>query len=74
MSYSSGAPGGFNVNKTQINERLQLLKSTFKYKNSSEQEMNEVKSFDNSDQNQYVKYGITGQKANSEYNARGLTS
>ena len=33
MSQSSGAPGGFGVNKAQINERLQLLKSTFKYKN-----------------------------------------
>ena len=32
MSQSSGAPGGFGVNKAQINERLQLLKSTFKYK------------------------------------------
>ena len=60
MSQSSGAPGGFNVNKNQINERLQLLKSTFKYKQTSEQEMNEVKSFDNSDQNTFVmKYGVT---------------
>jgi len=51
MSQSSGAPGGFNVNKDQINERLQLLKSTFKYKNPSEAEMQsnqeEIKSFDN---------------------------
>ena len=38
MSQSSGAPGGFGVNKAQINERLQLLKSTFKYKNQSEVE------------------------------------
>ena len=38
MSQSSGAPGGFGVNKAQINERLQLLKSTFKYKNQSENE------------------------------------
>ena len=38
MSQSSGAPGGFGVNKAQINERLQLLKSTFKYKNQSEAE------------------------------------
>jgi hypothetical protein len=45
MSQSSGAPGGFNVNKTMINERLQLLKSTFKYKNTSEHDP-EVNSFD----------------------------
>lgn len=36
MSQSSGAPEGFNLDKTQINKRLQLLKSTFKYKNASE--------------------------------------
>jgi hypothetical protein len=39
MSQSSGAPGGFHVDKSQINERLQLLKSTFKYKNPSDAEM-----------------------------------
>ncbi len=34
LSQSSGAPGGFGVHKNEINERLQLLKSTFKYKNT----------------------------------------
>jgi hypothetical protein len=46
MSQSSGAPGGFNVNKTMINERLQLLKSTFKYKNTPSEADPEVNSFD----------------------------
>ena len=32
MSQSSGAPGGFGHNKAAIHERLQLLKSTSKYK------------------------------------------
>lgn len=37
--------------------------------------MNEVKSFDNAEPNTYaMKYGVSAQKANSEYNARGLTS
>lgn len=73
MSQSSGAPGGFGVNKSQINERLQLLKSTFKFKNSSDNQDNrsdieEAKSFDNS-----IRYKGEQQKANSEYNLRGFS-
>ena len=77
MSQSSGAPGGFHVDKSQINERLQLLKSTFKYKNPSETEMQsnleEMKSFDNIDSHNKYR-GDQGGKASSEYNARGLAS
>ena len=77
MSQSSGAPGGFHVDKSQINERLQLLKSTFKYKNPSETEMQsnleEMKSFDNIDSHNKYR-GDKGGKASSEYNARGLAS
>ena len=73
MSQSSGAPGGFNVNKAQINERLQLLKSTFKYKNQSEHDtasnIGDNRTFDNTERR--LKYdATTGKKANSEYNMR----
>ena len=77
MSQSSGAPGGFGVNKAQINERLQLLKSTFKYKNQSEHEyhsnLGDARTFDNTDRR--LKYDVVGapKKANSEYNARDNT-
>ena len=80
MSQSSGAPGGFGVNKSQINERLQLLKSTFKYKNQSEaqemqsQNIEEIKSLDNSVMQTKYKNQQLFPKANSEYNARGLSS
>lgn len=68
MSQSSGAPGGFNIDKTQINKRLQLLKSTFKYKNTSEMDANEeIKTFDNSDR---IKYDVSNTKAESEHNTR----
>lgn len=68
MSQSSGAPGGFNIDKTQINKRLQLLKSTFKYKNNSDLNHNEeAKTFDNSDQ---IKYEVSNTKAESEHNIR----
>lgn len=73
MSQSSGAPGGFGVPKAAINERLQLLKSTFKYKNQSEHEtqsnLGDARTFDNTDRR--LKYDSnTAKKANSEYNAR----
>ena len=74
MSQSSGAPGGFGVNKAAINERLQLLKSTFKYKNQSEHEtqsnLGDARTFDNTDRRLKYDAGTTGKKANSEYNAR----
>lgn len=74
MSQSSGAPGGFGVNKAAINERLQLLKSTFKYKNQSEHEtqsnLGDARTFDNTDRRLKYDAGNTGKKANSEYNAR----
>lgn len=69
MSQSSGAPEGFNLDKTQINKRLQLLKSTFKYKNASEIDQNEeIKTFDNSERIKYEPYQMT--KAESEHNSR----
>jgi hypothetical protein len=76
MSQSSGAPGGFNMDKTEINERLQLLKSTFKYKNASEFDREEVETYDNSNPNMRPQRGLQPQgglqptKANSEYAAR----
>jgi hypothetical protein len=74
MSQSSGAPGGFGVPKAAINERLQLLKSTFKYKNQSEHEtqsnLGDARTFDNTDRRLKYDSGNTGKKANSEYNAR----
>ena len=74
MSQSSGAPGGFGVNKAAINERLQLLKSTFKYKNQSEHEtqsnLGDARTFDNTDRRLKYDAAATAKKANSEYNAR----
>lgn len=74
MSQSSGAPGGFGVNKAVINERLQLLKSTIKYKNPSEHEaqsnLGDAGTFDNTDRRLKYDAANTGKKANSEYNAR----
>lgn len=66
MSQSSGAPGGFNINKTQINKQLQLLKSTFKYKNTSEFNQNE-QTFEHSER---IKYEVPVAKAESEHNVR----
>ena len=81
MSQSSGAPGGFGVNKAQINERLQLLKSTFKYKNQSEHETRsqigdtsaaQRGGFDHSERK--LTYEMpAAKKASSEYNARQAT-
>jgi hypothetical protein len=56
-----------------INERLQLLKSTFKYKNTSSDQDHEVYSFD-TNESHLRNNNQSAQKGMGHHNQRGVTS